>query len=177
MHTNIHLWLERLSSLYKNQMRQAANAEGVPLVHLEIMQYLAMCNRFSNTAQALSDYLGQTKGSISQSLKVLEKAQVVVRQPSAKDKRAFHLSLTETGQASLARMQNQFMPDISGDDEALKQILKHWQSHVGQAGFGQCRTCKYNQANKDDTYYCQLVQTELTNEDVSKLCKEHQFSI
>ena len=69
---NIDIWLERLSSLYKSQMRQAASVEGFQLVNLEIMQYLSLCNGYSNTAQALSEYLGQTKGSISQSLKIME---------------------------------------------------------------------------------------------------------
>ena len=43
-------------------------------VHLATLRYLCNCNRFSNTASAITEYLGQTKGTISQTLKVLEKS-------------------------------------------------------------------------------------------------------
>ena len=88
MQNDAHIWLERLTSLYKNQMRQAANEEGVQLVHIEALQYLSICNQYSNTAQALSEYLGQTKGSISQSIKLMEKIGHIERKPCQKDKRA-----------------------------------------------------------------------------------------
>ncbi len=53
-------------------MRKFATEEGLQLVHVEILQYLSVCNRYSDTTQTISEYLGQTKGSISQSLSNLE---------------------------------------------------------------------------------------------------------
>lgn len=49
-----------------------AAEEGLQLVHVEILQYLSVCNRYSDTTQTISEYLGQTKGSIFQSLGHLE---------------------------------------------------------------------------------------------------------
>ena len=77
MLNNIEIWLERLSSLYISQMRQAASEQGVQLVNLEILQYLSICNDYSNTAQAISYYLGQTNGSIYQNLKMMEQSDLI----------------------------------------------------------------------------------------------------
>ena len=49
-------WIERLSAVHRNLMRQFANEEGLQLVHVEIMQYLSVSNRYSDTTQAISEY-------------------------------------------------------------------------------------------------------------------------
>ena len=97
-------WLERLSAVHRNLMRRFANEEGLQLVHVEIMQYLSVSNRYSDTTQAISEYLGQTKGSISQSLGLLEDQGFVKRTQDKIDKRIFHLSLTAKGSAVAHRM-------------------------------------------------------------------------
>lgn len=71
MDHNIDMWIERISSLRSSLVRKAATAAGLQFIHAEILEYLGRCNRYSNTAQALTEYLGLTKGSVSQSLKLL----------------------------------------------------------------------------------------------------------
>lgn len=171
------IWLERLTTLHKSQMRKAANAEGMPFVHLEILQYLSMCNRYSNTAQALSDYLGQTKGSISQSLKIIEDKDYIVRKPCTQDGRVTRLYLTEKSKDVLERIQHLNFPDQNAEQivTSLKEVVKQWQMQTGSKGFGQCLTCRFWTTTGQDNFKCGLTGEALSKENIKLLCQEHEF--
>jgi len=187
MQNNALIPLERLASLYKSNMRQAANEEGIQLVHVEVLQYLSICNQYSNTAQALSEYLGQTKGSISQSIKLMEKAGNIERKPCSKDKRVIKLHLTKSGSLCLRRVSKKMNSFPQGSETVLKleSILKEWQpkhsqQSFGQCGssqqsFGQCGSCHYNIRLKSNRFRCGLTQEPLSSKDIKKICREHQF--
>jgi hypothetical protein len=52
--------LHCLLSLHVEQWRKATNIEGLQFVHREVLQYLQLANKYSNSAQGLSEYLGRT---------------------------------------------------------------------------------------------------------------------
>lgn len=181
MMSDVRIWLDRLSSLHKSQMRKAACAAGMQLVHLEILQYLSMCNRYSNTAQALGEYLGQTKGSLSQSLAFMEEAGYIERKPDPVDRRYARLSLTKEGKALLKRINagNILVPDFPEDDatvETIQRLLSDWQSHNGLKSFGQCKSCRFNKTMDGGRSQCMLTGEALSKSDVRKICREHEFS-
>ncbi len=60
--------IERIGRLIGSE----SHANGLQPVHWEALRYLSKANRFSQTAAALTAYLGLTKGTVSQSLKALE---------------------------------------------------------------------------------------------------------
>lgn len=176
---DIDIWLERLSSLYKSQMRQAVSSEGIQLVHLEILQYLSISNKYSNTAQAMTEYLGQTKGSISQSIKLLEKEGFIERRPCTKDKRVTRVYLTELGQDSLKRMSAFLMPNLEDSQNtalAIQSLLQNWQSKNNHKGFGQCQSCRFNQDLGNDEFQCGLTGEPLAKTEIRKICREHEFA-
>ncbi|MDB2387380.1 MarR family transcriptional regulator [Shewanella sp.] len=178
MMNDIEIWLERLTALYRSQMRHCANSEGMQVVHLEILQYLSIANKYSNTAQAVSEYLGQTKGSISQSLKLLENNGYIERQASAKDKRVVGIYLTQTGKDSLTRMSSQLLPNLKGsnnDVDTIKALLKKWQVTNHHKGFGQCQSCKFNLEPSRENFLCALTNETLSLKDIKKICREHEF--
>lgn len=179
MINNTYIWLERLSSLHRSLMRKAANAEGMQLVQVEILQYLAMCNRYSNTAQALSEYLGQTKGSISQSLKCLEEQNLVERKPCTEDGRIVRLYLTAKSKKVMKCIEKWFILDINDDEKiiaAFKSILITLQRQKDQKGFGQCRSCRFNVDNGDGSFLCGLTGEPLKKSETTLICREHEFS-
>ena len=80
MNTNhIYDYVERLSELLKIDSRQAGAEHGIQPVQLEVLHYLSICNRYSDTPMAVTEYLGQTKGTVSQTLKVLEKKSLLTK--------------------------------------------------------------------------------------------------
>ncbi len=178
MVSDIKIWLERLTSLYKSQVRQAANSEGIQPVHVEILQYLSICNRYSNTAQALSEYLGQTKGSISQSLKLLEKDGYVERRQCADDKRVTRLDMTAKAKSTVKRMATSLMPNFGEAKEAsdaVKSLLMDWQLKKDHHGFGQCQSCRFNQSMSNGKFKCGLTGEPLTKVEIKQICREHEF--
>ena len=176
---DIDIWLERLTTLRKNQMRQAAKSENLQLVHVEILQYLSIANQYSNTGQALSEYLGQTKGSISQSITLLEKQQYVTRHPSQKDKRVMCLSLTIRGKDCVDRMSKYWSlpPNNTLHDnlELLQSLLQQWQDKQGYQSFGQCQSCHHNSELNNGKFRCGLTGATLSAVDVKQICREQQF--
>ncbi len=64
-----------------------------------VFHYLARCNRYSDTPLGVTEYLGLTKGTVSQSLKVLEGRGLISKLPDARDRRSVHLRLTDAGRA------------------------------------------------------------------------------
>ncbi len=175
---DINIWLERLSSLHRKQMRVAATAEGIQLVHLEILRFLSIANKYSNTAQALCDYLGQTKGSISQSLKLIEEAGHIERKACEKDGRVIRLHLSDAGKTCLKRMEVHLLPDLPDDEKritVLKELLSDWQNQNSSQGFGQCKTCQFNQSLSGHKFKCGLTGEALSKSDVEKICQEHVF--
>ncbi|MCP5235370.1 MAG: MarR family transcriptional regulator [Zoogloeaceae bacterium] len=64
--------LVAISRALQCEQRQQAVAAGLPAVQWNILHCLSMANRYSNTPQALTEYLELTKGTVSQSLKRLE---------------------------------------------------------------------------------------------------------
>jgi DNA-binding MarR family transcriptional regulator len=67
--------------------------------------YLARANRYSNTPQALADYLGLTKGTVSQTLLLLDRRGLVERFEDEIDRRVVRLRLSSVGEQLLAEAQ------------------------------------------------------------------------
>ena len=177
---DIDIWLERLTSLYRSQVRYAANSEGIQPVHVEILQYLSICNRYSNTAQALSEYLGQTKGSISQSIKLLEKDGFIERRQCTEDKRVTRLYLSAKAKASAKRIGESLMPNLGEAREAndaVKALLMDWQLKNQHKGFGQCESCRFNRSLGNGKFQCGLTGEPLTRVEVKQICREHEFQV
>ena len=178
MMNDTEIWLERLNSLYKSQMRQAVSKAGIQLVHMEILQYLLICNHYSNTAQALSEYLGQTKGSISQSLKLMENVGHIKREPSIKDKRSMKLYLTNKGEECLEKITKNAGLSCEENEEvisAIRSLLHKWQIGNSKKGFGQCQSCRYNKKLNKNEFICGLTNDSLSLVDIKKICREHEF--
>jgi DNA-binding MarR family transcriptional regulator len=181
MEQDLKIWLERLSTLHHGLVRKAVNAEGLQVVHFEILYYLSVCNRYSNTAQAISEYFGQTKGSISQSLKFLEEKELLSRVTDPADKRYVRLHLTASGEKCLLRMTQEgkltpSFPEIPETTDALKGLLIFWQKTHGMKSFGLCRTCKFNQKLANGKFRCGLTDEILSKTETEKICREHEFA-
>src|ERR1700754_3675828 len=91
--------LERLARL----MRAADFGDGLNPAQWEALRYLARANRFSNSPGALTRYLGATKGTVSQTVKSLERKSLIAKSGRADEKRSVALGLTDKGRGMLAR--------------------------------------------------------------------------
>ncbi len=177
--SELHLLIERLSSLFRSQLREQATEHGLKLVQLEALVYLSVANRYSDTAGALTEYLGVTKGTTSQTLLALERRGLVRKLADPDDGRILHCVLTPAGQAiveaahpapALTRL-----PDAE-QAEALAaaiRLLRALQAGRGFKTFGQCRTCAHLR-REGPALRCGVTGQALTQGDASRICREHE---
>lgn len=178
--------IERLASLLRNESRQLLAQHGLQPVQFEALHYLALCNRYSDTPMGVTEFLGQTKGTVSQSLKVLEREALIKKQLDSRDKRVTHLSLTDKGKDLLEGLlpspilslaANQLGEEmIQQSNHNLAELLKVIQQSHGFKSFGQCLTCKHNEKRSQQEYFCLLTQEALSVEDVALICREHELN-
>lgn len=177
--------IERISTLLRSEQRKKYAAIGLQPVHAQILEFLSKCNRHSDTPATVGEYLGLTKGTMSQSLQVLERKGYITKTADAEDGRVVHLSLLEAG----LKLVDEIRPldvfsqaerlvakqSFSSLDEALNATLKALQTANNSRSFGLCHSCTHF-SEIDNHYHCQLTSLPLTQSDSIKICREHSDS-
>lgn len=173
---------ERLGNLAEARLKAAVAADGLLAVHARILLYLANTNRYSNTPLAVADYLGLTKGTVSQSLILLEQKGFLARQADGRDGRVVRLGLTEAGHAlskavereSAARLEAAAQNLPEGLLDALTGMLRRLQLAEGRKSFGMCRTCRHHIEEEPGGWRCGLTGEALTADERTRICREHE---
>ena len=176
--------LERLYNLLRMEVRAFGAKSGLQPVQIEALSYLARCNRYSDTPQAVTEFLGLTKGTVSQSLKLLEEKGLLRKHQDTEDKRVTHLVLTAKGRklveqaysvqnlnATLARTHAGKSKNF---EETLRWLLREMQHLHGRRTFAACHTCRFNERHNRG-YVCGLTKEALSERDVQMICREHEY--
>ncbi len=182
--TLLHL-VERIGTLMRAESRRTAATLKLQPVHLQVLAYLARCNRYSNTLVAVSSYLGITKGSASQSLLVLERKGLLNKVPDSKDRRVLHLHLTTLGQDAVSSTFQSMLwqQAASGLEEAqlaraaqtLDRILRNTQHRCQSQTFGHCFTCRHFQTEAMGRFRCRLTREAVSAPESAQICYQHEF--
>ena len=130
----------------------------------------------------MTEFLGLTKGTVSQSLKILENKALIIKVKDKKDKRITHLNVTEAGHEFLMKTcpPQKFTDAIAGlsVDEGfetktlLTKILSNYQYATGRTAFGVCQYCKFNRKTSDGVF-CDLTKEALSSDDIMLICREY----
>lgn len=174
--------IERIASLIRAEERKICSHLKLQYTHLQILNYLAICNKYSNSPATLAKYLGMTRGTVSQTLILLEKKGYLKKTVDVQDKRLIHLDLLPSGyqvlqQANLgvlfAQTNAQLTKNLEPEYEAtVSNILTALQKANQSHSFGICKTCCYFTEN-NCRFVCGLTQEKLTHDDSEKICHEH----
>jgi DNA-binding MarR family transcriptional regulator len=175
--------IERMSALIRSEERKKCAALGLQAVHLQALNYISRCNRYSDTPAALTNYLGMTRGTVSQTLSLLEKKGYVKKTPDSHDRRIIHLELSPEGRGILeqARPAELFIKatallerkgNISDYKTVFANALTALQKANRSQSFGLCKTCHYF-TTTDDGFLCGLTKQPLSQSDSEKICQEH----
>ncbi|NWG72402.1 MAG: MarR family transcriptional regulator [Parvularculaceae bacterium] len=170
--------IERLGRL----MRAGDHAAGLNPAQAEALRYLARANRFSRTPAALADYLGSTRGTVSQTLISLEAKGLIERQENARDGRSVVFALTKAGSNFLRAGPDRELAaaldragvakDLADDLEAgLRAAI----AARGGRAFGACRTCRHFRRDHHSgaaPHHCALLDEALSETDQALICAE-----
>jgi len=176
--------IERLARL----MRADEHAGDLNPAQWEALRYLARANRFSNSPGALTRYLGATKGTISQTLKALERKGLVSKATREGEKRSVALILTAKGAAALSHDPWQGLAsDVKslGNKtrrrlaKGLRELLAQELERGRRPSFGLCATCRFfreqgRAADPRGPHFCMLLEEPLSPLDSTRICVEHE---
>lgn len=175
--------IERMVALIRAEERRRCAEYRLQLVHLQILDYLTLCNQYNDTPAALSNYLGMTRGTVSQSLLLMEKKQLLSKTPDEDDKRVVHLKILPAGLKLLTKVKPldlfakasellQKNADTDACETFFIQALTALQTVNKSKSFGLCKTCKHFNA-KAKCGVCGLTKENLTHAECEKICQEH----
>ena len=176
--------LERLSRL----MRAKKHEDGLNPAQWEALRYLARANRFSNSPGALTRYLGATKGTISQTVKALERKGFVTKAERESERRSITLELTDKGAEALSRdpwsALSAAADDLGGKTrrrlaKGLRELLDEELKKGSHQSFGLCTSCRYFREKGRDgdargPHQCMFFDQPLAAADSQKICVEHE---
>ena len=181
---DVHDLIERLGNLVRANMRAVCSEFGVRPVQLETLRFLTQCNRYSDTPQAVTEFLGLTKGTVSQTLKVLERKRLLRKRSDPQDKRLVHLKPTAKGRRLVERAVPAASvalgvgkPPISDNQlavDALRTLLRSVQVANDLKTFAPCHDCRFIR-ECEDGYFCGLTHEPLADQDTALLCREHRY--
>ncbi|MBS1265177.1 MAG: hypothetical protein MAG471_01009 [Acidimicrobiaceae bacterium] len=178
--------LERTAALLRAEERRLSGEHELHPVHIHVLSYLARCNRYSDSPAAVTEYLGVTKGTASQTLRVLKQRELIESHQDIGDGRKQHLRLTRSG----ARIVEQCSPppglvealaDVDGDtallEASLESLLRAMQRSNNFRPFGICRSCDHLQRNAGRAKFrCGLTGEALDEQSTLRICCEFQTS-
>lgn len=179
---DIYELIECMTMLIRSEERKRCTELGLQPVHFQVLNYLSRCNKYSDTPAAVANYLGMTRGTVSQSLILLEKKGYIGKIQDGRDKRVVHLRLLAEGADVLrqARPSQLFAGAVSilenggspPEANAFQQALTALQKANKSQSFGVCKTCR-NFSRKDGDFFCLLTREKLTPSDSARICQEH----
>lgn len=174
--------IERISTLIRAEERRKYAALGLQPIHVHVLDYLNNCNSYSNTAAAITEFFGLTKGSVSQTLQVLERKGYVEKHLDSEDGRVTHLCLTSKGEEVLVFTSNDDIVEQAQHavnakqyktlDEALRMTLFALQRNGHAKSFGSCNTCIHFNI-EDNHYICSVTHLPVYRIETHKICREH----
>ncbi|MFW5443723.1 MAG: MarR family winged helix-turn-helix transcriptional regulator [Methylococcaceae bacterium] len=175
--------IEYMAALIRSEERRRCTELKLQLVHFQVLEYLSLCNKYSDTPAAITSYLGMTRGTVSQTLILLEKKDLIEKKQDQVDKRVFHIQLLKKGFDSLNKAKPTDLfekatkileknSSIINGKEIFIEALTALQKANNSQSFGICKTCK-NFSKTSTGFFCELTQEKLSKSDSQKICQEH----
>jgi DNA-binding MarR family transcriptional regulator len=155
------------------------------------LRFFARANRFSRNSSALAEFQATTRGTATQTIKLLEARGYLVREPSKADRRSIRLRLTREGKKALARDPFEVLVravDLLDAKErtAMRRALHQVLSTVARSGahrqIGVCQDCTHfgrevrcnPQSTASSGAECLLLGVSVHPEEAGLLCVHFQ---
>ena len=142
------------------------------------LDYLGRANRFSRAPSHVADYLGATRGTVSQTLKALERKGLIQARSNPDDRRGLIYDLTPEGaqwadriRASEAALETLDKPDRAALDRGLRAAMTSMLEVRGGRPFGICGLCRYHETDGAGRR-CALLDVALAAPEAAQICHE-----
>lgn len=166
-------------------MRGLQFVEGLSPAQWEALRYVARANRYSRNPSSLADFLGTSKGTVSQTLIALEGKGYLRRVRGRRDRRALRLELTPAGKSLLAHdplidVERMVATALSPSAQtklvdSLDCLFRDLKQRRGGSDFGVCEECYLFCANGADDdpagpHRCGLTDEAISDSETRQIC-------
>ena len=152
--------------------------DGLNPAQLMALEYLGRANRFSRSPSQVAEFMGSTRGTVSQTLKVLAAKGYIAEEKSETDRRSITYKLMVKGRDVVAASDvlgqslDGFSPAELGQlSDALRTTLSRAIKDNAQRPFGICRTCQHF-SPKSEGGHCTLLDVALKMSETHQICFE-----
>ena len=161
---------------------------GLNPVQWEVLRYLSRANRYSCVPTALANYLGITKGTVSQTLIALEQKGLISRSRNEQDKRSIRIALTKGGEKFIKKdplfQMQQAGAALSSSAcdsaaETIDRLLGSMNLALGRSAFGVCGDCLHldppcGKNGNESCVQCGLTGENLNDGELAQICVDFQ---
>lgn len=140
------------------------------------LEYLARANRFSRAPSHVAEYLDTTRGTVSQTLKALERKGLITAGANPEDRRSVSYDLTVDGsnraarQSAVAAALDNLSPAArTALDEGLRGALDAVVALRGSRSFGICGLCQHHESHPGGRR-CLLLNEALAPPEAAQIC-------
>ncbi|MEL7014146.1 MAG: MarR family transcriptional regulator [Pseudomonadota bacterium] len=176
---NLHAVLDRLARVVASEDWSG----DLNPAQVAALGYLARANRFSRKPSIVADYLGATRGTVSQTLKALVRKGLLVEISDPEDRRSISYAVTPEGHGVLERrnvldkaVAGMETSEVNALDAGLRGLLVRVLAAQGQKTFGICKTCAHHE-DTEEGCRCKLLNVALDKADAEQVCAEHEPSV
>jgi DNA-binding MarR family transcriptional regulator len=159
--------LVRALLLLRSQSWSMGDKHGLTPAQMQMLVYLTYANEFSRTPAALADFSGTTRGTVSQTLKILQRKGLVDRSSDPYDGRSLRINLTPAGrrvikgpggfdQFVVGLERRMSRSDRRAFEEGIRAVVGALVDRGEHASFGSCTTCAHFKPNGAAAGRCEL---------------------
>jgi len=176
--------LERISQVFKVLLWEKAAQFGLSPIQIQLLIFIRYHSKEKATVSYLAKEFNVTKATISETVKVLEKKNYIVKNSNTRDSRSYAIGLTDEGLKIVSSTENFTYPltdSISTISQKEKIILwKNISSLLYELHLSQvikvessCYSCRfYTEKNKEK--HCSLMDLKLETQNIRLDCREHE---
>lgn len=175
--------LEKISEVFRMMLWEEAKRSKLSPIQIQIIVFIQSHKPEYSTVSYLAKEFHLTKATISDSIKVLEKKEIVNKIISREDTRSYTLELTDLGNDICNNLKNYadiFLGPINDMDfkrqnelwNSLLEVISSLNSNGVITTQRMCYTCKYYSTDGESSY-CNLLKQNLLESAIRIDCPEH----
>jgi DNA-binding MarR family transcriptional regulator len=176
--------LERIAEAFRVLLWHESKKNALSPIQIQILIFLLFHHQEKCKVSYLAQEFNMTKATISDSVRVLLKKQLILKESDAADARSFTISLTTAGE-KIAQKASQFATAI---EKPLARFSKVEKQHLFNSLLQviqtlnnndiitvqrMCKTCA-NYRFENGTHYCRLLNLNLKDSELRVDCAEHE---
>jgi len=185
--TKIVVALERISEAFRVLLWNESKARMLSPIQIQILIFLKYHAAPQRKVSYLAKEFNMTKPTISDTIKILEKKQLISREYLVEDSRSFIINLTDEGSkiaAQTAHFAGEIITPVNRLSQAEQESLLghligiiHYLNKAGVITLQRmCFTCvNYRKNHGSAEHFCTLLNSPLKNSELRLDCPEHEL--